>query len=168
MIALLFISMDSFLGAAALAMLGLPSQRKRTICLLFGLCDAAATYIGRHIGSVSMEMTRSNHSQIALAAIGAWILAIALVILCVSLRKPTGLLTVSLVPIVFSIDNLVAGGFSSQPSQLIPVEPAVAFLLSTTLAGAGCAMASALRSHLPEPAAICAGASLLCLTPILF
>jgi hypothetical protein len=167
MIALLFTSIDSFLGAAALAMLGLTSQRKRITCLMFGMCDAIATYIGQHINNSPIKITLSSNPSIASISIGAWVLTVALIALCVSRRKPTSMPAVSLIPILFSVDNLVAGGSSSQPFSFVPVEPVAVLLLSATLAAAGCAIASYTRNHLSEPMAICAGASLLCLTPIL-
>ena len=165
---LLFLSLDSLIASFALGLLGSPSQHKRQMCLLFGLCDGLATLIGTNLGFASVLTTGSSHSWIVPVITCIWILIVACVIVRVLGRKPNSVFVLSLVPFVLAIDNLLAGGVASGSSLPTALAPVAAALLSTAFAWAGYATAALLEHRIWRALAVGLGVSGLLLPPILF
>jgi hypothetical protein len=165
---LLFLSLDSLVASFALGLLGSPSQYKRQICLLFGLCDGLATLIGTNLGFAPVLTTGSSHPWIVPAVTCIWILIVASVIVPLLGRKPNSIFVVSLVPFMLAIDNLLAGGIPSGSSLPLAMAPMAATLLSTAFAWAGYGMAALLERRIWRALAVGLGVSGLLLPPILF
>jgi hypothetical protein len=164
----LFLSLDSLIASFALGLLGCPSQHKRRICLLFGLCDGLATLIGANLGFGSILTTGSNQPWIAPAVTCVWILVVASVMIGVLSRKPNSIFVISLVPFFLAIDNLLAGGVASGAPLSIGFAAIAATLLSTAFAVAGYAIAALLERRIWRSLAVGLSVSLLLVPPILF
>jgi len=129
MFAPMFLSFDSFLAAFGLGLVMTP-ERRGQLCLLFGLCDGLATFAGSYFRSTSTLALRTDHPWILPAGICAWLVFVIFVIHRIVLLRPSSAVLVSLLPMLLSIDNLLAGSLSSEASLPTKVSPVAVTLFS--------------------------------------
>ena len=164
---LLFLSFDSFVVSLALGLLGMPSQRRYQTCLLFGLFDGLATFVGLRLGHGAAHPLRFVPAWIAPGGICAWILFVGFLAYRAALKRPATIFALFL-PVVLAVDNLFAGSIFPGAVLTINIGPFVAAISSTCFALFGFALSAPLGSRISRSAAVGLASILLWLTPILY
>ncbi|MBZ5594815.1 MAG: hypothetical protein LAP39_21430 [Acidobacteriia bacterium] len=167
----LLVSLDSFFASMALALFELPVDRQQRMCCMFVLCDGLAT------------LTAFATKGAPLKAIGPLLahLSPAMLPLCVSLvlvitaysaakaGKSQGALMVA-VPILLSLDNLMAGVLADSVSAGLPgrfLTSLAAGITSGAFALLGFTIGARLKLCIPRVCAHAAAVSLVIL-PVIF
>lgn len=161
-----FLAIDSFLAAFAIGILPLPACRKYKICLLFGLCDGLATLVSQRLNYGAASGIFRANLCLAPISISVWLLFVGFLAYRIVANRRLTDLTLSLLPLILSIDNLLSPTFSVAhlPTALVPI--AVAFV-SAGFGILGVTVGTVIEGRITRPVGIGIGLVLLGLTPIL-
>jgi hypothetical protein len=162
---ILFLSLDSFFACAALGMLGLSARRRRALCLAFGAWDAAATFVGLKFHPAVPALFESPLAVAGMLC--AWALFVGLAVRRVALGKTLAMVELSLLPVVFSVDNLFAGPEFSGLAGMGVAAPLAAGIASATFALLGYQAGTFASSRVPRPWVLGVGSGLLLLLPVI-
>lgn len=162
----IFLAIDSFLAASAIGMLPFRACRKYQICLLFGLCDGLATLVSQRPNfGTALGIFRAN-PWLDPISICVWLLFVGFLAYRIMANRRLGDFTVSLLPLILSIDNLLSPPFSVAhlPTALVPI--AAAFF-SAGFGILGVTVGTVIEGRVCRPFSIAIGLVLLGLAPIL-
>lgn len=155
---IIWCSIDSFLAALAIGLVGRQRVPSYGLIAGFALCDGISYALGRgtRVSSVSHSITVLNSLTMSLILAGM----VALLMLLFARTKPSVLWSL---PILLGLDNLLYGIFDNS-SGIVSLSVYSA-LVSGLLAYAGFAVARNVGSKLPRPVAM---ATAIMLVAILF
>jgi hypothetical protein len=161
-----FLAIDSFLAAFAIGILPLPACRKYQICLLFGLCDGLATLVSQRLNYGATSGIFRANPWLDPISICVWLLFVGFLAYRIVANRRLGDLTLSLLPLILSIDNLLSPPFSVAhlPTALVPIAAA---LFSAGFGILGVTVGIVIEVRISRPFSIGIGIVLLALTPIL-
>lgn len=167
MLQFLFLSLDSFLAASALGMLGLSASRRRALCLAFGICDGTATFAGLQF-HLTLPFARQVHDYLPMAVILClWALFVGFLVRRIATKRRLNSAELALLPIILCVDNLFASPLASEIAVHGAAAPLIAGMLSASLAFAGYELGSLAAHRVHRRLALGLGSGLLLLIPIL-
>jgi hypothetical protein len=146
MYSVLWCSMDSFLAALAIGLVGRQRERSYGLIAGFALCDGVSYALGRGIRVLPASHAIAEMNQLAISLSLAGIVAL-LMLLCARI-KPAVLWSL---PLLLGLDNLLYGVLDTS-SGIVRLSLYSA-LVSGLLAYAGFVVARNARSILPRPIA---------------
>jgi len=160
------LAIDSFLAAFAIGILPLPARRKYQTCLLFGICDGLATLVSLRLNSGAAQGILPANPWLAPISICVWLLFVGFLAYRIVANRRVGPLTLSLLPVILAIDNLLSSPSSGAnlPVALMPI--AVAFF-SCGFGILGLTIGVVVEGRMSRPFSIGIGLVLLGLVPIL-
>jgi hypothetical protein len=123
-------SIDSFLAAAGISVLGCPDTYKRRLAFTFAACDLLATITGTRLNAAGVHLSPA----VLRGAPSAIAMAMAATILALIYVRKIPVLTL-LVPLLLSLDNFFAGALDG--SVVEPFTGFAAGVSSGMLAWAG-------------------------------
>jgi hypothetical protein len=161
-----FLAIDSFLAAFAIGILPLPARRKYQTCLLFGLCDGLATLASLRLNYGTALGILPANSWLEPLSICVWLLFVGFLTYKIVANRRVGGLTLSLLPVILAIDNLLSSP-SSGANIPVVLMPIAAGFFSTVFGILGLTTGAVVEGRISRPFSIGIGLVLLGLTPIL-
>lgn len=167
MLQFLFLSLDSFLAASALGMMGLSASRRRALCLAFGICDGTATFAGLKFHLALPFATQAHHYLPTAVMLCLWALFVGFLVRRITAKRKLNSGELALLPISLCVDNLFASPLASEIAVHGAAAPLIAGMLSASLAFAGYQLGSQAAHRVPRRLALGLGSGLLLFIPIL-
>ena len=157
--------LDNLQITPGLGLMGMPAARRCFLALTFGLCEAGMPLLGLGIGRLLHRSFDLNADKLGPALL---LLCGALIIWLAFREKDVAPLMASRwtlfgLPLLLSLDNLLAGIGIGVTGQTFLPAALVLGLMSTVMCFIGLYLGNSLRRYIPEKAELLAGAYLIVL-----
>jgi putative Mn2+ efflux pump MntP len=149
---ILLYSVDSFVAALGLGLLGCARITRRKLILAFAACDLIAGLAGASLRAATVHIREGSWPHLLLPVI---LVVVAVAVLAYGRKSPSHLMWI---PVLFSLDNFLAGLLGGPVHSLGSSLAAGAF--SGLLAWSGFAMARVAGSLFSQRAALLASVGL--------